>query len=324
MIKSECMEYAPIVIFVYNRPAVLAETLNALKTNKGIENHKIIFFCDGPKEGITEKELDKVQKVRLLAKEVSWSKETIINISNKNIGLADSIVNGITSVLEEYETVIVLEDDIKTSPWFLKYMSDALQIYRNEEKVISISGYNYPIEDKNNTEETFFIRGADCWGWATWRRGWKLYEGNGQKLLDQLIANNEIRNFDFNDSYSYSKMLQKTILVNHSWAVKWYASAYLKNCLTLYPKYSLVDNIGIEGTNSNIKNSKLFGNGFYESPITIFSKNITESTVMKNMFSDHLRKYFSIRNRITLLFKEKGLIVGLFTIAKISLLKFFK
>ena len=140
-----------------------------------------------------------------------------------------------------------MEDDLVTSPHFLQYMNESLDLYQQEERVISIHAYMYPV--KEELPETFFLRGADCWGWATWKRSWQLFESDGAKLLEQLNSQNLTREFNFNGSYPYVRMLKDQIKRrNNSWAIRWYASAFLANRLTLYPGASLVQNIGHDGS----------------------------------------------------------------------------
>ena len=144
----------------------------------------------------------------------------------------------------------MLEDDLLTSPYFLDFMNEGLSIYEEDEKVISIHGYVYPISEK--LPETFFLRGADCWGWATWKRGWDLFEPDGGLLLNKLEESKQTEEFDFNRSYPYTQMLKDQINgKTNSWAVRWYASAFLQNKYTLYPGKSLVSNIGGDGSGTN-------------------------------------------------------------------------
>lgn len=288
----------PIALFVYNRLDVLKITLSALKENFGIEEHTIIFFCDGPKENATQIDLEKINQVRALIQKVDWCKNIIIKTKEYNYGLASSIVCGVTEVLTEYEAVIVLEDDIKTSPYFIKYMVDALNYYKDEEKVISISGFNHPIKCDKYTEEIFFFKGADCWGWATWKRGWDLFEIDGQKLLNKLIEKDCIYNFDFSGAYKYSKMLKNAIKTNNSWAVKWHASAFINNKLTVCPVKSLVENVGINGTNISISNPMMLGKICNDKQIEKFSDELFEDMNMHNLIIAHFKKYNSLNFRI--------------------------
>src|SRR5262249_35869456 len=152
----------------------------------------------------------------------------------RNFGLAQSIVQGVSGTVAQHGRIIVLEDDMVTSPHFLTYMNQALDKYADEARVVSIHGYVYPVEQP--LPETFFLPGADCWGWATWKRGWSCFNPDGQFLLNELKRQKLIRDFDFNGAFPYSEMLQAQIKgANDSWAVRWYASALLAGKLTLYP-----------------------------------------------------------------------------------------
>jgi hypothetical protein len=152
----------------------------------------------------------------------------------------------------------MMEDDNICSPYFLEFMNEGLRMYENEERVISIHVYVYPV--RAALPETFFIRGADSWGWATWTRGWDLYERDGQKLLNELEEKNLAREFNFGGRYNFTKMLRdQTRGKVDSWSIRWYASAFLKNKLTLYPGRSLIQNIGFDtsGTHTSVKTGAL-------------------------------------------------------------------
>jgi hypothetical protein len=167
-----------------------------------------------------------------------------------NYGLARSIIDGVTRVLAEHESVIVVEDDIVTAPYFLRYMNDALVRFADDERVASIHGYMYPV--KAALPEAFFLPGTDCWGWGTWRRGWALFNPDGRDLLQQLKQRNLTGFFDFNGAHAYTQMLADQVAGrNDSWAVRWYASALLAEKLTLFPGHSLVHNIGNDGSGTH-------------------------------------------------------------------------
>jgi len=235
---------APIALFVYNRPFHTMRTVNALASNAYAKDSELIIFSDGPK---AESDEEQVAEVRNFIRTISSFKNIRIVESEVNKGLARSIIEGITEVLNSSDTIIVMEDDLVTSPHFLQYMNEGLNLYQHEERVISIHAYLYPV--KEELPETFFLRGADCWGWATWKRGWQLFEPDGTKLLEQLEKQNLTHEFNFSGSYPYVRMLKDQIKKkNNSWAIRWYASAFLANRLTLYPGSSLVQNIGHDGS----------------------------------------------------------------------------
>jgi hypothetical protein len=237
------MNLAPIVLFTYNRLWHTKQTVEALQKNIYAEQSHLFIFSDGPK---TEKDEPKVKEVREYLRTIKCFKNIEIIERDKNWGLANNIIDGITKVVNQYGRVIVLEDDLVTSPYFLKFMNDGLNMYEEEEKVISVHGYVYPIK---GLPEIFFLRGADCWGWATWKRGWDLFEKDGKKLLDELEKRKLTKLFDFNGAYPYTKMLKDQVEGKvDSWAIRWYASAFIHEKLTLYPGISLVKHIGDLGT----------------------------------------------------------------------------
>jgi hypothetical protein len=236
--------YAPVALFVYNRPGHTRQTIEALRKNTCAEETDLYIFSDAPKNSNHE---SAVKEVRAYLKTIKGFRTIQIVERSENMGLSASIISGVTEIVNKYGKIIVLEDDLVTSPFFLKYMNDGLNIYEKDDQVISIHGYIYPIKD--SLPETFFILGADCWGWATWKRGWDIFEKDGKKLMDELKSRNLSSLFDFNDSYPYTKMLEDQIAGKvESWAIRWYASAFLKNKLTLYPGSSLVENIGFDGS----------------------------------------------------------------------------
>ena len=247
------MNLAPIVLFVYNRPDHTKQTIEALQKNELAKDSELFIYSDAAK---IETAQQKVNKVREYIKSVDGFKKITIIEREKNWGLANSIIDGVTKIVNEYGKIIVLEDDLVTSPYFLKFMNEALEMYKDESKVASIHGYVYPID---GLPETFFIRGADCWGWATWKNKWSIFERVGQKLLDELKSKNLQKEADFNGSYSYTTMLKGQICgENNSWAVRWYMSAFLRNMLTLYPGQSYVQNIGFDQQGTHCGESDIF------------------------------------------------------------------
>ena len=240
------LEWAPIVLFAYNRPDHLERTLGSLKKNIGASESRLFIYCDGPKPG----EESSTQAVRDLAHRTEGFKEVTVFESSENRGLANSIISGVTEQVNRFGKVVVLEDDMVTSPHFLSFLNDGLKEYEHDDKVISIHGYAYPT--KKSLPENFFLRGSDCWGWATWKRGWDLFEADGQKLLDEILEKDLTYEFNLLGSYDYLTMLKNQIVgKNNSWAIRWHASAFLRDRLTLYSGQSLVENIGLDGSGTH-------------------------------------------------------------------------
>lgn len=279
---------APIVLFVYNRPEHTQKTVEALQENFLAKESELFIFSDGPKN-----ELDaiKVREVRNYLRIISGFKSVNIIERDENLGLAKSIISGVTEIVNRYGKVIVMEDDLVSSKYFLEYMNDALDLYENEDKVISIHGYIYPLKNKlkEKLPETFFLKGADCWGWATWKRRWDLFEPDGVKLLKELEERNLLREFDFDGSYPYSNMLRRQITrQNDSWAIRWYASAFLRDKLTLYPRESLIQNIGQDDSGTHAGNSPLKIASLANKRVEISPIPAKEDTAVKKIFA----KYF--------------------------------
>lgn len=238
---------APVVVFAYARADHLRRTVASLQANSEAPLTDIIFFCDAAKRPEHQARVDEVRSV---VDAVSGFRSVTRIYRELNMGLAQSIVEGVGQVLAARGNVIVLEDDLMLSPYFLRYMNDALARYQHDERVASIHGYIYPVGVP--LPETFFLEGADCWGWATWPRAWAQFDGNGEKLLAELCARGLCRQFDFDGQYSYTDMLRDQIAGrNNSWAILWHASCYLKGLLTLYPGRSLVENIGNDASGTH-------------------------------------------------------------------------
>jgi hypothetical protein len=240
---------APIVLFVYNRPEHTRKTVEALSANMLANESDLFIYSDAAKnDTVTER----VNAVRSYIKTVSGFKSVTIIERDRNWRLAPSIIDGVTNVVNQYGKVIVLEDDIVTSPWFLTYMNDALTLYENNERVICIHGYVYPVKKK--LPDYFFIRGANCWGWATWKRGWDIFNPDAEFLLMEIEKQKLKRDFNFNNSYDFTGMLRDTIDGKiSSWAVRWHASAFLSDKYTLYPGISFIKNIGLDGSGTHCK-----------------------------------------------------------------------
>lgn len=283
------MNYAPVALFVYNRPWHTRRTVEALRANAEAAETPLYIFSDAPKNSRAS---EAVAEVRSLIREITGFKAVTIIERETNFGLARSIIEGVTQICEKHGCVIVLEDDLVTSPHFLKYMNEGLEKYQDEQKVISIHGYVYPVEQA--LPETFFLKGADCWGWATWKRGWEFFNPDGQKLLDELKRRELTRQFDFNGSYPYSMMLSNQIAgKNDSWAILWYASAFLQDKLTLYPGRSLVQNIGMDGSGVHCSANEGFSAETGNAPVMIGGINIEESEVAKRLFIKYLKRSMS-------------------------------
>jgi hypothetical protein len=279
---------APIALFVYNRLWHTKQTIASLLKNELAEVSELFVFSDGPKNNETTRG---VEETRSYLRTLQGFKAVTIIEREVNFGLAKSIITGVTQILDKFDSVIVVEDDLVTSPFFLRYMNDALDLYKDEIEVISVHGYIWPVKKK--LPDTFFLRGADCWGWGTWKRAWKLFEPDGKKLLAELESRKLTRDFDFNGGYPYTKMLRDQIKGrNNSWAIRWSASAFLLEKLTLFPGESYVNNIGNDdsGTHSRSSSKKDYETSLKLTAPKLVKLKPVEDTGARKIIEEHFQE----------------------------------
>lgn len=283
------MKLAPILLFVYNRLWHTNQTIEALRKNTLSDQSDLIIFSDGPKSEAAQKP---VQAVRDYIRTVNGFKSIRIFEQKTNKGLANSIINGVTDIVDKYGKIIVLEDDIITSPYFLKYMNDALEYYINIPQVMHIAGYMPPINTAD-LPQTFFLKLTTCWGWGTWKRAWKSFEKNSEKLIQEFTPELK-REFNFNNSYDYFSH----IIANHekkidTWAIFWYASVFFSNGLCLHPAQSVVENIGNDATGVHCKNTSNFDVSPTQFPVLDFANTTQQHQIATKRL---IKFYKSLRN----------------------------
>jgi hypothetical protein len=281
-------KYAPIILFTYDRPNHLEQSLNSLKRNYLSKYSDLIIFSDNYK---TFDDKNRVLEVRRIIKNIKGFKSKKIYLRKKNYGLHDNIITGINQVLKIYTKAIIVEDDLILSPFFLNFINRGLDLYEKDQNVASIHGYCYPIKKKEFKNNVFFIKGADCWGWGTWRHSWSKINLDPKFLYKEIKKKGLLKQFTFNDTYPYKRMLKDNInKKNNSWAIKWYASAFLNNMFTLYPKYSLVNNIGMDGSGVHSDKVKMYDVKISDKLNEFKKINVSENYNAKKLFEDYFRK----------------------------------
>jgi hypothetical protein len=277
---------APIALFAYCRPDHTRRTVESLLENPLASESDLIIYSDAAR---TPEKQAAVDQVRTYLAIITGFRTVTIKHRPENYGLAKSIIQGVTEVLQHSDSLIVLEDDMITSPHFLTYMNEALERYADDERVVSINAYVFPVDQP--LPEAFFLAVTDCWGWATWRRGWDFFNPDGQYLLDELKRRKLIRAFDYNGAYPYSRMLEGQIKgINDSWAVRWYASAFLAGKLSLYPGRSLVFNTGNDNTGTHCGESTNLDVELSKTPIDLSRIPVEPSPHGRQIFETFLKK----------------------------------
>jgi hypothetical protein len=238
----------PIILFTYNRPQHVQRALESLSQCKRFEECKLYIYCDGPKK---TDQINNVIASQQVVRSFAEQMDAEIVIQEKNIRLANSIISGVTDLCNRFGRVIVIEDDLVISPSFIDYMLQALDRYQNQENVYQISGYMFPV-DHSKHQDAFFLPFTTTWGWATWDRAWKIFDWNATGY-QQLLSHKKKRNqFDLDKSYPYYKMLiDRFSGKNDSWGILWWYAVFSVGGLVLYPRRTLVDNTGFDGTGTH-------------------------------------------------------------------------
>lgn len=264
---------APIVLFVYNRPDHTAKTIHALQENNLANESELFIYADAAKNDSAQKQVD---EVRELISNISGFKTVTVIKQETNIGLAASIIGGVTELTNRYGKVIVLEDDIVTSKYFLQFMNDSLIFYRDNNLIHSVSGCNYPVNLEKINQETYFLRIPLCWGWATWKDRWNHFDKNLEEVMStpQKIVNY----MNFENTYNYfSQAIRNYKGDLNTWFIFWYLVSAKNKTLTLFPKTTLVNNIGHDGSGQNSGKSSHFGQDIGAKRIAVEKIDVEEN-----------------------------------------------
>ena len=240
--------YAPIAFFVYNRPDHARRTLKSLQQCQEFAKSPLLVFSDGAK---SDNDVEAVKQVRRVVQGLCGENAEIV-AADRNQGLADSVINGVTTVCREYGCAIVVEDDLLVSPYFLRYMNDGLRRYQQEETVMQISGHMFPVGTYRDRRQALFLPMISSWGWATWQRAWQLFDSKA-KGWEEMATDKDLRNrFNIDGAFNFYRMLERQMKgIGSSWAIRWYWSVFNHGGLALFPPRAMVENIGFDGSGTH-------------------------------------------------------------------------
>lgn len=259
------MSYSPILLFVYNRPPHTRQLIESLQANKEAAESPLIIYSDAARDDAARAA---VEEVRQFIHSINGFGSVEIIERTENWGLARNIIDGVSTQIERYGRVIVLEDDLLVAPYFLRFMNDALDLYEDEPRIGHIQACDFTQDA--TLPDTFLIKWTGSWGWATWKRAWKHFNPDGKALLQQLEERKLTRTFDFNGTYRFTRMLRRqTEGKNNSWAIRWNASLFLADILSLNVGRSLVQNNGFDGTGTNCGGGGLYNSTLWLKPLPI-------------------------------------------------------
>lgn len=277
---------SPICLFVYKRYDTTKLMLESLLACPECADSELYVFMD---EARSDSEADDVEKVRALFDNLQGFKTIHPYPARMNKGMARSVIDGVTTILEKHESIIVLEDDLVVAPDFLTFMNAALEAYRDRSDIWSISGYTPTLKeieqyDKNGV---FLVPRAQCWGWATWNDRWETVDWEVSDF--NYLARNKKRRkaFDMggNDLFRTLEMEHRERI--ESWAVRWAYAASKQKMWTVNPMQSKVQNIGLKSSTSHVgwhderHNVELLGNK------TIIDPNVQPDEKLVQAFKKH-------------------------------------
>ena len=282
---------APVIIFAYNRRDHLEQTIETLKKNKYADSTILYVYSDGYRDKPGDKE--KIEDVREYLHSInSGFKEINVIERDKNWGLGRNIIDGVTRIINQYGKIIVLEDDILTSVYFLQYMNDALFLYENDESVMEIGGFVPHMSKSFQPENSYFLPWATSWGWATWSRSWKFFDRNPEKIVSS-ITDEELYRININgaEAGQWNQVVRNLNGSIFTWAIFFSVAIIKNNGLVLYSDKSMCRNIGFDGSGTNCGDVNVdYVDEIAQYPVTLFPASLEVDKAAEKAYVDSIRK----------------------------------
>lgn len=260
----------PLALIVYNRPEHLRRVLEALAPQ---QPKPVYIFCDGPKDA---EDLQRVNAARAEARRIDWTGPVML-MRNKHIGLARSIVGAVDKTLAQHDSVIILEDDCVPSPWFMGFMEECLERYRDSE-VMAVTGYTPTAIESDS--DLYFSPRMETWGWGTWRRAWTLYERDVADAYRRAVDKGVDLEQGGSDLPGY---MRQAMDGRDVWSAGWQLAAYLNAGLCAYPTRSHIQNIGLDGSGAHCGKGKDRA-PLAEAPTTRFPEAVERSEALRDYY----------------------------------------
>ncbi|CCG98819.1 hypothetical protein FAES_0808 [Fibrella aestuarina BUZ 2] len=236
---------APIILFAYKRADTFQRTIAALQANHLAAQSDLHIFVDGPRTAVDQ---PKVAAVQALARQVTGFRSLTLHFSEANCGCAQSIINGVSLILRDHLTAIIVEDDIVTAPNFLDFINQGLVTYRDSPRVFSVGGYTFPFRKPADYQDDVYFFGRTCaWGWGIWADRWFKADWNVMDFPQFMADSGARRAFNYYGS-DRVRMLRRTIQGDiDTWDIRLCYALYKQQGLTVYPTVSKTTNIGFGG-----------------------------------------------------------------------------
>lgn len=275
------MKLAPVIVFNYNRPDHSLQTWDALSRNQYAAETELYLYCDGPKANASDEMRQCIAELHAQAKQYAIDapkegkfKAVHVVCAEINKGLANSIIGGVSDVIAKHGRVIVLEDDLLTSPFFLKYMNEALDFYRERPGVMSISANRPPLDKMqipaDYEYDVFVCLRSYSTGWATWKDRWDRVDWSMDFLDEFLHHLEQVEAFNrAGDDMTDMLILQREHKID-SWAIRFGYAHFKEHCVAILPCNSYVDNIGFDGSGIHSHNAQ---NNEYRNDLSLSVQN---------------------------------------------------
>lgn len=303
---NEDRQTAPVILFTYNRPEHTRKTIEALAVNELAEETELYVFSDAAKK---ESDAGKVQAIRDYVSTITGFRDIHLVARTENYGLARNIIEGVTDIVNRYGRVIVLEDDLVTNRFFLRFMNDGLTRYEKEPYVTGITGFSHFADSLGYPHESYFntLTGTS-WSWATWKDRWEGFDAVCADWTDMVSDKKLRRAFNYDNTYDFYKIMkmQQTDEKTNSWAIRWYWTNFRRGGYILSPTKSLVGNEGWDGSGEHCGNERepMFEHKLRTAhPITEFPGEICETkevhramkrALIKESQPNLLKRYYHI------------------------------
>lgn len=250
------MQYAPIIIFAFNRLDSLKALVQSVQKNAEASKSDLYVFVDGYREN-KKGEKEKVLAVQNFVKSISGFKSVNYTFGERNFGLGSSIISGVSEVIDKYGHAIVLEDDLIVQPNFLSFMNKGLSKYKDNKEVFSVCGYTNKIKVPKNYEyDGYFCTRSSSWGWTTWKDRWESVDWTFTNWKEWKTKKHDFNKWGGSDCFSMLEDCKNGR--NKSWAIRFCFNQFLQNKVSLFPVKSLVINDGFDGNGTNCKSYSRF------------------------------------------------------------------
>ena len=284
--------FAPIVLFVYNRPFHTKEVIESLARNTLAKKSSLYIFSDGPKNTNQEKNVKEVRDYIKTISSKQWFSEVHLICSEKNMGLAPSIISGVTKIINNYKKIIVVEDDSKTSPDFLEFMNNALNYYEHNSKIWSIGAYSFINQFPDDYLYDIYIMGRTCsYAWATWLDRWQKVDWNVSDYKNFRFSISQRTAFNHYGNDRSLMLDSQQAGRTASWAIRFCYAMYKHKMYTVYPRYSRIKNIGQDGTGIHFKKvinaPDFLTDDFINEPHNIKCIDVEENPLIYKQFIEH-------------------------------------